>query len=105
MSFFKPTKQKLVILVVLIVLMGALVFFSFSINEKELAAVILFPLLSIPLGLFDFLTSSTFSPKDCFFLCLPTTPQLFFLVVFDVAFLYTLSCLVSLVKGKSSKST
>lgn len=94
----KPTKRKCFIFGSLVIFFPLLTYLlltfgDFIPHEKDIASLYLIPLLRWPLNLFDFLTAAKFSPKDCW-ICLPTVPEILFILVFDITVLYTLACLV-----------
>ena len=104
MSFLKPNKKKISIFFGLLVFAVAWIWFFFKILAQDIAGIVAVPLVSFPFAIFDFITFSYFAPEcDGFIWCFPTSPQLIFVLMFDLVLLYGISCaFVSFTSRKKS---
>src|SRR3989344_5729768 len=99
-EFIKPNKRKFVILLSLIVLSIFLLSISFI---EDFFRIFLIPITTWPIDFFNLITNSAFKPTSCGFLCFPTIPQLLFVLVFDIIFLYLLASVIYLMLSKKNK--
>lgn len=90
-TFLTPTKSKIATFFVIVFIIVVSTILLFIINERDIAYLILYP-LGLPLGLFDFITNSAFTPKECLFLCFPTFPEMAFTLIFDIIIVYLIAC-------------
>lgn len=93
LSFLVPTWNKVILTILLLIAILALIFFFILIEEREFADPLI-SLFALPLVLFDVMTNSAFSPKECSILCYPSVSQILFLVMFDILVLYITSCAI-----------
>jgi hypothetical protein len=91
MGFIWPSKQKFLILFWVILFLIIFVAFFFFINERDMASLVVIPLLS-PVVLLDQLGFAF--PSSCDFICLPTKLAIFSTLVIDLIILYLISCTI-----------
>lgn len=81
-----------------------LTMFLFSINERDIASIYLFPLIAVPIQLFDLITNDSFTPGECSILCFPTLPEVLFTILLDIIIFYMISCFIAYFTRKIPKS-
>lgn len=100
-NFLKPNMDKVIAvsMLVAIIVIGTVILFT--INERDIAGIFLYPFTALPITLFDTVTSSAFAPRECGFLCFPTIPQTLFILIFDVAAIYLIACSITFAYKKN----
>lgn len=93
-KFLKPTKSKLSTFIIISASILIGVIFLLKINEPDIAGILIYPFATVPVKIFDAITGSAFAPNECYLLCFPTFPQVSFLILFDIVFIYLISCVV-----------
>ena len=99
-NFLKPSKKKLLIFFALVAGIGIILVLLIAINERDIASIIVVPLVTIPVKIFDFITRGAFVPSNCYVICFLTIPQLSFILFFDIIVVYLVSCVIASLRSK-----